>query len=382
MRGWVLAFGLFAGAAEAQVCAPAAVPAVNDCVGPRVTLAVGGDVLVHRALAWRGYERGFSSLWGVVEPVLQAADLAVLNLEGPVAAGFAAGGRRVADPGPVFDDVVYTEYPAFNYHPVLITALRAAGVDAVTTANNHALDRGPAGLDATLAALELADMGHVGAVRGGDSVWRPLRLQTAAGPLSLIACTFSTNGIADPRAQVPRCYDDRAGLLALVRSEAGRGAGVLVLPHWGQEYELEPDAQQQRLARELVAAGAIAVIGTHPHVPQPWEVLAGPAGAVPVVYSTGNFIAAQPPLARATGIIAWLELCPGPRGPMVGAAGYVPIQMEFDGADPSLTLADQGAAGVAGRALLARLIPGREVSAACAAPVRRRVPAPEAVIDR
>jgi len=382
MRGKVLVFAMIAGAAEAQVCAPVAAPLVNACDGPRVTLAVGGDVLVHRALAWRGYERGFSSLWGAVEPVLQAADLAVLNLEGPVAAGFARGGRRVADSGPVFDDVVYTEYPAFNYHPVLIEALLGSGVDVVTTANNHALDRGPTGMDATLGALERAGMRHVGAVRGGEAVWRPLRLQTAAGPLSLIACTFSTNGIADPRGQVPRCYDDRAGLLALVRAEAAGGAGVLVLPHWGEEYELEPDRAQRGLARDLVAAGAMAVVGTHPHVPQPWEMLVGPSGVVPVVYSTGNFIAAQPPLARATGMIAWMDLCAGPRGPMVGAAGYVPIQMEFEGADPSLTLADQGAAGVAGRALLARQSPGREVSVACAAPVRRRVPAPEVVIDR
>ena len=378
MRSLAPTLALLAGMAEAQVCAPAAVPPVNACAGPRVTLAVGGDVLVHMALAQRGYARGFSSLWGAVEPVLRAADLAVLNLEGPVAAGFARGGRRVADPGPVWDDVVYTDYPAFNYHPVLIDDLRRAGVDVVTTANNHALDRGPAGLEATLDALDAAGMAHVGAVRGGG--WQALRLRTAAGPLALIACTFSTNGIADPRRQVPRCYDDRAGLLALVGAEARAGQGVLVLPHWGQEYRLEPDRAQRALARDLVAAGAMAVIGTHPHVPQPWEVLTGPAGAVPVAYSTGNFIAAQPPLERATGMIVWAELCAGPRGPVVGAAGYVPIQMEFEGADPSLTLADQGAAGAAGRALLARLVPGRELSVACAAPGAVR--GPEVVPDR
>lgn len=369
MRGLMLALLFVAGKAGAQVCAPQAVPPVSACAqGGRVTLAVAGDVLVHQALAVRGYRRGFSSLWGVAEPILRAADLALVNLEGPVAAGFARGGRRVADPGPVFDDVVYTDYPAFNYHPMLIDALRDAGVDAVTTANNHSLDRGPAGLDATLAALDAAGMRHVGAVRGGEPVWQPLRLQTAAGPLSMVACTYSTNGIADPRRQVPMCYADRAGLLALVRAEAARGAGVLVLPHWGQEYQLQPDASQRALARDLVAAGAIAVIGTHPHVPQPWEMLPGPSGTVPVVYSTGNFIAAQPPLERATGIIAWAELCGGPRGPQVAALGYVPIQMEFEGADPSLTLSDQGARGVAGRALLERLIPGRALDLSCAAP--------------
>lgn len=182
---------------------------------------------------------------------------------------------------------------------------------------------------------------------------------------------------------MPRCYEDRATLLALVAAEAARGAGVLVLPHWGQEYVLEPDAQQRRLAAELVAAGAMAVIGTHPHVPQPWDEIAGPAGRVPVVYSTGNFIAAQPPLERATAQMVWLSLCPGPHGPAVAGAGYVPLQMAFEGADPALTLPLPGASprGEAGRALLARLSPGRDLSAmlACARAPSRAPPRHDAL---
>lgn len=353
--------------AAAQVCLPPDLAPVNACAGPRVRVALVGDVLVHRALAWRGYERGFHTIWGAAMPWLQAADLAIANLEGPVAPGLAAGGRRVPDPGPVFDDLVHTEYPAFNYHPVLIDALRAAGVDVVTTANNHALDRGPAGVEATLGALDAAGMAHVGAVRAGTPRWQPLRLRTAAGRLSLVACSYDTNGIPDPRAQVPRCYDDRAALLALVRAEAESGAGVLVLPHWGSEYRLDPDAAQRRLARDLVAAGAMAVIGTHPHVPQPWDIAEGPAGLVPVIYSTGNFVAAQPPLERATAPMVWLDLCPGPRGPRVGGAAYLAMQMDFDGAGPVLTLphATPGPRAAAGIALLGRLAPGRALDTSC-----------------
>jgi hypothetical protein len=128
----------------------------------------------------------------------------------------------------------------------------------------------------------------------------------------------------------------------------------------------------------------MAVIGTHPHVPQPWQMLEGPAGTVPVIHSTGNFVAAQPPLERATGLMAWLSLCPGPAGPRVAGAGYVPLQMEFEGADPSLTLPrpGMGARADAGRALLARLIPGRDLTDAtsCATPRQAR-PAP-ALPDR
>jgi len=312
----------------------------------------------------RGYRRGFETIWGAAIPLLRAADLAIANLEGPTAAGFLRGGRQVEDPGPVLDDRIYTGYPQFNYHPVVIDQLLAAGVDVVTTANNHALDRGTAGLDATLTALTERNMAHVGAVPAGNARFAPLRLRSNSGRLSLIACTFGTNGIPDRARQVPLCYQDRAQLLALVRQEARSGAGVIVLPHWGQEYQLHADRQQQRLAQDLVAAGAMAVVGTHPHVPQPWDVLSGPTGATPVIYSTGNFVAAQPPLARATSVMAWLELCAGPNGPRVAGLGYIPLQMEFDGADPSLTLprAGMGPRAEAGLALLDRLIPGRALT--------------------
>lgn len=367
MRKTLALLALLATPAAAQVCAPAGLPAVNACAGGRVRVALVGDVLIHQALAVRGYARGFDTLWGRAVPLLRSADLAIANLEGPVAPGLTAGGRRLADPGPVFDGLVHSDYPRFNYHPVLVEALRQAGIDVVTTANNHILDRGPEGVEATLDSLGAGRLAQVGAARRGAPRWQALHLRTPAGRLALVACTFSTNGIADPFRQIPRCFDDRGALVALVGAEAASGAGVMVLPHWGQEYATAPDVRQRRLARELVAAGAMAVVGTHPHVPQPWEMLDGPAGRVPVVYSTGNFVAAQPPLERATAPLVWLDLCAGPRGPRVAGAGYTALQMEFDGADPSLTLPrlGDGPRAEAGLALLARLIPGREAPANC-----------------
>lgn len=365
---------LLAAPAGAQTCLPADLPPVSACTGARLRLAIVGDVLLHEALAVPGYARGFSAIWGVAEPWLRRADLAIANLEGPVAPGLTASGARLPDPGPVFDGRVHTEYPRFNYHPALLADLAGAGVDVVTIANNHALDRGAAGVSATLAALEAAGIAAVGS---GGPRWQPLRLHSRLGPLSLIACTFSTNGIADPGRQIPRCYDDRAGLLAAVRAEVAAGAGVIVLPHWGQEYQTRPDGAQRSLARDLALAGAMAVIGTHPHVPQPWEVLQSPLGPALVVYSTGNFIAAQPPLERATAPMVWLDLCRGPAGLRVGGAAYLPMQMRFE-RGPVLTLPRPGgdARAEAGLALLARLIPGRALTSECRSTAR---PAPPPV---
>jgi len=387
MNKLALLIGMFwASAAPAQqVCARWTMPEINACSDQtRLSLAIVGDVLLHRPLQWRGYARGFETIWGAAIPYLSAADIAIANLEGPTAAGYLPGGRQMADPGPVLDDAVYSGYPSFNYHPVVVEALREAGVDIVTTANNHALDRGSAGLDATLAALGASDMQSVGAVRSGQTRFAPLRVRSHIGALSFISCTFGTNGIVDRSQQVPLCYEDRAQILQLVEDEVQRGAGVLVLPHWGREYELQPDAQQRRFARDLVEAGALAIVGTHPHVPQPWDIMQGPSGEVPIIFSTGNFVAAQPPIERATSILAWLELCSNANGPRVTGAGYVPLQMEFDGNDPSLTVPrpGMGARAEAGLALLARLIPGRDLTALTECRQSRRSTVPVNAYER
>ena len=100
-------------------------------------------------------------------------------------------------------------------------------------------------------------------------------IPTILGRLVLVACSFSTNGVPDPGDQVLLCYRDRAELLRLIRDSAVRPgvAGVLVLPHWGVEYTHRPLAIDRALAAEMAGAGALAVIGTHPHVVQPWDIL-------------------------------------------------------------------------------------------------------------
>ncbi|MGY6533929.1 MAG: CapA family protein [Pararhodobacter sp.] len=367
---------------------PAAIAARNACAGSaRVSMAVVGDVLLHRPLAWRGYARGFDTLWGNTQPWLRAADIAIANLEGPVAPGLARDGRRLPDPGPVFDDVVYTEYPQFNYHPVLIDALRAAGIDLVTTANNHALDRGPAGLAATMDALDARGMAFTGTIRAGARRDFVRHVPSPLGAIAFVGCSYGTNGIPDPHAQVLLCHAQRGELLAAVRTEAARPgtAGVVVLPHWGQEYSHRPTAAQRALAGDLVAAGALAVIGTHPHVAQPVEWQPGPAGQALVAYSTGNFLAGQAELPRASGLMIWAEICADPRRhgrAVLAGAGYLPTHLDLSGADPVLVMPgpDATGTGAQARALLARVAGGAHdlsgaarCSGAARGPVQRDV---------
>lgn len=323
-------------------------------------IAAVGDVLLHQALQRRGFAdpAGFRALWRPAEPVLALADIVYGNLEGPVAPGLARGNRPRPDPGAVFDGQVHSGYPFFNYHPSVIAGLKASGFDVVSTANNHAMDRGSRGADLTIAALRSAGMAYTGTIARGAPRAFAAYTPTPLGRIAWIACSYSTNGLADPGRQVLLCYRDRQELLALVRREAARGdvAGVIVTPHWGIEYSHAPDANQRRLARELAAAGATAVIGTHPHVIQPWDWLSGPSGrAVPVVYSTGNFVAAQGGLSRRTGIVALMELCRAPGGGLaVARAGPVPTLMRFTTRGPEISMVAEGATGISADA--ARLV--------------------------
>lgn len=161
------------------------------------------------------------------------------------------------------------------------------------------------------------------------------------------------------------CYGNRSELLSLVRREAADPsvAAVIVLPHWGQEYSSTPDTQQVALARDLAAAGATAIVGTHPHAVQPFRLLnTGRGQVVPVVYSTGNFIAMQTEMPSRVGAMALLEMCRGPGGKRltVNRLGWIAEQMYFTKTRYWMEIAPVGATGDKGLPYrhLSKIAPG------------------------
>ena len=329
-------------------------PALNTCAGSeRVKLTIVGDVLLHWPIQQSGYKFGFRAMWAQAQPFLEWGDLTIGNLEGPVAPGVNQAGQRVGDPGPVYGTGVYTGYPMFNYHPKILKALKVSGFDLLTTANNHAMDRGSLGADLTLREITKAGIGAVGTIRAGTARKFAVRRGTTLGTVSFIGCSFSTNGNADPKRQVLLCYENRRELLSLVRREAAdpNVAAVIVLPHWGQEYSSTPDARQVALARDLAAAGAAAIVGTHPHAVQPIRLLnTGRGQVVPVVYSTGNFIAMQTDMPARVGAMALLEICKAPsgKGLVVDRLGWVAEQMIFTPTAYWMDIAPVGTSGERG----------------------------------
>ena len=228
---------------------------------------------------------GYAWLFGPVADLLAQPDVTFANLETPIAPE-SAGGTR--------------EY-VFNAPPDVVSALLHAGVDAVAVANNHAFDQGRAGFEETLRRLEQAGMKAIGAGPEGRAAG-PVRVD--AGGLSLAflgyAQFFNQDGNACPpaRAGAERCVHagqlDRARILEDVRAAAAAADAVIVSLHWGVEYDAQPRVQDVDLAHQILEAGALVVLGHHPHVLQPIELHRRADGRVGVIaYSLGNFVSNQ-----------------------------------------------------------------------------------------
>jgi hypothetical protein len=304
--------------------------------GASIVVAAVGDLLLHHELqiqAFAAPER-HRALWSGVEDLLMRADLTYGNLEGPMAAGLDREGREVEDPGLVFDRVVYTAYPRFNFHASLAEDLVRSGFDVVSTANNHALDRGALGVDRTIAALRAAKLAYTGTRARGDAAARWYTITRSKGiGVAWLACTELMNVRPDAEGQVLRCGDKAVAATIRALKEDRSVDAVIVTPHWGKEYAPEPRASQVTLAQRWAEAGATAIFGSHPHVNQRWEKLVTSGGREAlVIYSLGNFASHQPELPRRSSALFYVGLRRGADGQArVFGARYVPLHVRQEG---------------------------------------------------
>lgn len=305
-------------------------------------IAAVGDVLLHDMLQkWAaGQKDGFYTAMAPVADIIRAADIAFANLEGPAAEGVASNGKAVRPPALRYDKSVYRGYPMFNYHPSIVTDLKRVGFRVLQTANNHSLDRHQLGADRTIDAIKAAGLAWTGTRSRADmkAPWYTITPVNAAGGtfnIAWLACTYGTNGVPDRADQVLKCYDQRAEVLETVRTLAQRADvhAVMFTPHWGAEYQNRPEPRQIELAREVLDAGATAVIGTHPHVIQPIEKYLTKDGRETLIaYSLGNFISNQIGLPRLASAILLLGLSPSADGKLqMARVGWIPLRMRTRG---------------------------------------------------
>lgn len=299
-----------------------------------------GDILLHGSLQTQATKSKlrFKSLWSSIIPLFDEADVAYANLEGPTADDVVIGGtlRKAGSVGFVYDNEVYTSYPRFNYHSNLATDIKESGIDVVSTANNHSMDREILGIDKTIEALIQAGLPYTGTKTSakGDEKWYTTT-EAKGRRIAWLACTYGTNGNRDKLGQVLLCFQQRDLLLKMVSDLSKDPAidAVIVTPHWGVEYSLQQNAQQTKLGREIIDAGAVAVIGTHPHVVQPWEKYTTKSGREGfIAYSTGNFVAGQSPIEKRTSLMVSLSLTAKPGEKLeIRGVEFVPLLIQRSG---------------------------------------------------
>jgi len=319
MKSLLQAFALFTLSVSVQASDKDLV--FKTSCGPGRTEAVisfVGDILIHRAL----YEtvanetQHFSQLWKKSESLFKKADFSVGNLEGPAAMGIDGGGKDHGDIGFVYDDFVYSgTHFSFNYHPRIFADLKNSGFDLLTNANNHSLDRTWVGIDRTISASIAAGLPVVGVRKSTETSGEFYKTASINGiRTAFIGCTEMTNGRDDSKKQILNCYENATKILSLIKSLHDRIDidAVIVFTHWGTEYSQSPEASQKEFGRKYIEYGATAVIGSHPHVLQPWEKVVTKDGREGLIlYSLGNFVAGQAGIARRTGPVAYLGLSKG-----------------------------------------------------------------------
>jgi poly-gamma-glutamate capsule biosynthesis protein CapA/YwtB (metallophosphatase superfamily) len=238
-------------------------------------MAFGGDV--HFAERTLDLLQDPATAFGPVSSIFQAADLSMVNLE-----------TAVTERGTPEPKEFHFRAPASAYD-----AVKAAGVDAVSLANNHTLDYGQEGLADTLSAGQAAGVPVVGAGVNADAAYAPWVTQVKGVRIAVLAFTqitelASTWVATDSRPGLAMAITDEqiARAASAVHSARASADVVIVFMHWGQEYNECPIDLQRNAAEAFASAGAAVIVGTHAHVMQG----GGWLGQTYVSYGMSNFL--------------------------------------------------------------------------------------------
>jgi poly-gamma-glutamate synthesis protein (capsule biosynthesis protein) len=240
-----------------------------------ITVLAFGDVNLGRSVGQELLRGRFEYPFKLVKQRLEAADVVFVNLESPLS-----------------DQGGETQHPKDNLifcgPPEGARSLKWAGVTVVSTANNHAFDYGLKGLKETIDFLEDQRIAFVGTSRSEEEVFAPRVIEHNGIRLAVLAYTQFVNQQGEWKGRISLYDELRARKeIDLARRQA---EFVIISFHGGREYvDLPPEATLRQM-RWFIDAGADAVWGHHPHVPQGIELYKGKL----LFYSLGNFVFYQP----------------------------------------------------------------------------------------
>ncbi|KGX86110.1 CapA family protein [Pontibacillus litoralis] len=261
------------------------------------TLSAIGDILIHDSLykdarTANGYD--FKPMFAPVKPYLNKADITFANSESMI------GGSEIG----------LSSYPSFNSPYEVGDALADAGVDVVSMANNHTLDRGEQAIENALTYWDKLGIEHAGSYLSEEEQKEITTITKNNITFSFLAYTYGTNGIPVPDGKEYLVNLMDRSLMEEDIEKARKVSDVVVVSlHFGDEYVRFPDEKQQDVARFAANNGADIILGHHTHVLQPpeWIETEDDRKAF-VVYSLGNFISGQDKHHRRIGGVMNIEV--------------------------------------------------------------------------
>jgi len=258
----------------------------KEATTSNLLLATIGDLMFHDDQLISAYDEekdryDFKPMFSDVKPILSDADVTLANFETTL------GGEAIGFKG----------YPQFNSPDEVVDAIKDAGVDIVTTANNHILDTKKEGLFRTLEVLEEKGVKSVGTYINSDSS-RILIHEEKDIKIAILAYTsvMNSSGREYPEDELHTMVNflTEENINRDIKEAKEKKADLIIaLVHWGVEYEREPSEEQIKYANLLAEKGVDLILGSHPHVIQPTDTIKTNEKDVFVIYSMGNFISNQ-----------------------------------------------------------------------------------------
>ena len=267
------------------------------------TVLATGDLLMHKKVIDSGKQEDgsydFSSIFRYISPIVQQADYAVANLETTQAG---------TDNG-----YAYSGNPKFNSPDAIVDAAKDAGFQMLLTANNHSLDTGLVGFKRTVQVVREKGLETLGTYLTADEKkWTVVNVNGIN--LGMVCYTYSdgfnqsgkpvlnfVNELSEEGLlnyftynHLPEFYEE-LGTYVKEMKAAGADATILFI-HWGTEYRLSADTNQAAMAQALCDLGIDAIVGGHPHVVEPMDLLTSsqdPSHKTVVLYSLGNAVSNQ-----------------------------------------------------------------------------------------
>ena len=294
-----------------------------------IHMAVIGDVMSHSTNFKNAYSSSskdydFSNVFKNINSYIKNADIAVGNLETTF-----AGKKRG-----------YSGYPTFNTPEALAYNLKDLGLDVLSTANNHCMDKGYTGLTSTLDVLDKAEISHTGTSRSEEEQNTILIKEVNGIKIAFLSFTYGTNGITVPsdKKYAVNMIDKTLMKSQIDAAKSENVDLICVNMHWGIEYQLKQNKEQENLANFLFENGVDCIFGSHPHVLQPMEKRTvtledGTTKDGFVIYSLGNFMSGQIYAHTKSTVILDVQVTKDTNGKIsIDSVNYTPVYLYDKGA--------------------------------------------------